>query len=303
MNVNIRRIKAFIMVATTHNVTEAARRMNMTAPAITKGVRELEQALGAALFQRTSQGMQLTAEGKAFYLHSKRALRELEDGQRAVSDLRGGVGGKVAVAAQSDVLNFMLPTAVAQVLKRVPDLELEFAGGDFDNLVHSTRVGDLDLFVGLVPEAGHVDGLTVEVLYEDELSIVVRADHPLLQKKRLTLKELTNQSWIRPTESLTMEHLLKDSFDSDSIPYPKRWIMVRPLGAMRTILYNTDFLAAVSRMRVHEELGAGLLKILPVELPNTRHQVAIFSRGDEYLSRWARQVVIALRRIKRGANP
>lgn len=297
MSINLRRLRAFVTVAATRSVTEAARELHMSPPAVTKSVRELERALAAPLFQRTASGMQLTAVGEAFRLHAERALGAVEQGREEVASLLGGTGGRVAVGATPEAANLVLPMALGRLIKRNASIDVSMRGGTFEELARDTRAGVLDFFVAVLPPEGAPAGLTAEPLYEDELILVAGPRHPFTRRSRLEPSELAKSRWIDATGDGALQQMMRRSLADAGLEPPAGAVVVQQLGAMRAVLQETELVAVVTRMRVRVELEAGLLAVLPVPLPYTRHQVAAFQREPVYLSPWCRELLVLTRRV------
>jgi len=297
MSVNLRRLKAFVTVAHTRSVTEAARELHLTPPAVTKGVRELETELAVELFRRTSSGMLLTPAGEVFHLHAERALSEVERGREEVRLLMGGVGGRVSIGATSEAAINVLPIALGRLIERRPQIEVSMAGGTFDSLSRAVRAGELDFFLGVAPAAGASANLATESLYSDELQVVARPDHPLASLPSLGLGDLGAYRWIQSSSDGPLTHLLRASFADVGVPFPENSIVIEPLSSMRAILRRTDLVAAATSVRVREELALGQLVALPIPLPKTRHIVSIVRRDETYMSGWAKELISLLKRV------
>jgi len=297
MSVNLRRLRAFVTVAHTRSVTEAARELHLTPPAVTKGVRELESELAVELFRRTSSGMLLTPAGEVFHLHAERALSEIEHGREEVRLLMGGVGGRVAIGATSEAAINVLPIALGRLIERRPQIEVSMAGGTFESLARGVRTGELDFFLGVAPVEGAGGNLTSEPLYSDELQVVARPGHPLASRDALGLADLAGYRWIQSTSDGPLTHLLRNSFAHAVVAFPENSIVIEPLSSMRAILRRTDLVAAATSVRVLEELELGQLIALPIPLPQTRHVVSIVRRDEAYLSAWAKELIALLKRI------
>jgi DNA-binding transcriptional LysR family regulator len=295
MSINLRRLRAFVTIAEMRSVTEAARKLNMTPPAVTKSLRELETTLSIELFHRTSSGMLLTAAGETFLLHAERALSEIERGREEVAMLTGGVGGRVAIGATAEASILVLPTALGRLIERRPQIEISMRGGTFENLIREVRMSALDLFLGVAPPGGVSADLVSDPLYADELRVVVRPGHPLASREKLSLNDLSGLRWIQSASHGRLAQLMRSSFEEAGVPFPENTIIVEPLSSMRGMLQNTDLLAAVTSVRMRDELELGQLVELPVTLPNTRHIVSIIRRDEVYLSSWAKQLITLLR--------
>ncbi len=296
MTINLRRLRAFVTVAQTRSVTEAARQMHMTPPAVTKSVRELEDTLSVELFQRTSSGMLLTPVGESFHLYAERALSEIERGREEVRLLTGGVGGRVALGATSEAAIYVLPLAMGRLIERRPQIRISMAGGTFESLAREVRTGALDFFLGIAPLEGVSGNLALDPIYVDELQVVARPGHPLAACTALGLDDLKNFRWIQSSNHGPVDHLLRKSFEEAGVAFPEDTIVIEPLSSMRAILQHTDLVAAATSVRVREELELGQLVRLPVALSKTRHVVSVVRRDEAYLSVWAKELIALLKR-------
>lgn len=299
MSVNIRRLRVFATIAKTRSVTGAARQLNMTPPAVTKSLRELETTLTAELFHRSSSGMILTPCGETFLLHAERALSEIDHAQQAVAMMIGGEGGRIAIGATAEAAILVLPTALGKVIERRRQIEVSLRGGTFESLSRDVRGGSLDFFLGVAPGEGVNADLAVEPLYTDELQIVARPGHPLAARTGLTLADLAEHRWILSTSDGPLTGLLRESFAAEKVAFPTNPIVIEPLSSMRGLLQSTDLVAAVTRVRLREELELGQLIALPVKLANTCHVVSIVRRDEPYITSWAKELIVMLRHVAR----
>lgn len=301
LQVSLHRLAAFIAVADAGAISRAARDMGLTAPALTKSVRELERALGAELFYRTSTGMMLTPAGELFYARAKVALAEIALGATEVAEMNGGPAPRVVVGALPDALNPVLPEAVARRIgaARRGDAGITLRGGWFDQLSEQTRVGDVDFFVSAVPEGAMPDGLAMEVLYHDDLVVVARLGHPLAERAALTLADLTAFHWVVPTKGTALDQLLRKAFRAEGLSALDSWSEVNPIGSLRAVVSQSDVVVATGRLRVRDELSRGLFRELPLRLPAAHHAVGVFYRSHGALSRPARQLLATLRDVSR----
>lgn len=190
----------------------------------------------------------------------------------------------------------VLPHALGQMIERRKQIEVSFAGGTYEGLAREVRSGELDFFLGVIPEDGVSADLVVEPLYSDALHIVARPDHPLATRENLKLSDLTDYRWVLSTVDGPLTRLMRRSFDQIGVPFPANPVIVEPLSSVRALLLSTDLLTAVPQVRAREELQLGQLIQLPVELPSTSHIVYIVRRSEPYQSVWAKELIKLLRR-------
>lgn len=294
MSINMRRLHAFVTIAEHRSVSGAARRLNMTPPAVTKSLKELETSLAVELFHRTSAGMIPTAAGEAFLLHATRALREIERGKHEVSLVVGGEGGRIAIGATAEAAMLVLPKALGMLIERRRHIEASLVGGTYESLTRAVRSSALDFFLGVAPEEDLSGDLSIEPLFEDELHVVARPGHPLAERRTLTIAELADYRWAISTSDGPPTRLLRASFAESGVPFPENAVVVEPLSSLRGLLQSTDLIAAVTQIRLREELELAQLVKLPAALPGTRHIVSIVRRAEPYQSLWARELTSLL---------
>jgi LysR family transcriptional regulator of gallate degradation len=295
---NLRRIRAFIAVAEFKSVSEAARRLNMTPPAISKSLRELEQSLDATLLSRTQKGMFLTAAGEAFLVRAKLAVSELEQGAEEIAMLKGSADYRLIVGALPNGSQPIVPIAVANLLKKRPAMRVSIRGGSYDLLETAVRAGELELVVGSLREGMEREGLVTEVLFHDELAIIARPDHPLSRRKKIPTNMLAGHRWLLPDLESGLRERVEGAFARAGLKRSIDWLEVTPLGAMRTILRETDYLAVTTRMRVLDELDLGLLAELAVSVPGFAEPIAVVHRPTTTMSR---DGILLLEEIRRTA--
>jgi LysR family transcriptional regulator of gallate degradation len=127
-------------------------------------------------------------------------------------------------------------------------------------------------------------GLAVESLFHEQLSVVVRASHPLTSRGRLELTDLLGEKWIAPRINAVGRPLFEAVFRQLGLEPPEPSVETGDLSTLRQLLACSDMLAAISPSQVMIELRAGLLRVLPVALPGTLREVGLILRDGAMLS-------------------
>ena len=156
------------------------------------------RTLGLALFERTNRGLEPTAYGEIFARHAKIVLAQLRHAAEELESLRVGYSGKVTVGTLLAASASILPDAIALLKKERPEVAISVVVGTYDILVPSLLVGDLDMVLGRLPEQGRSRALVYEEFYAEPVCLVTRRGHPLTRKRRLGLRDLSNEAWLLP---------------------------------------------------------------------------------------------------------
>jgi DNA-binding transcriptional LysR family regulator len=276
----IERVRTFLEIARTGSVTRAAHALGLSQPALTERLRALERELGADLFVRTRRGVRLSDAGRALLPHAERALGAIDDGRRAVDQMRRGEIGRLAVGAAPAVSTYALPGALRRFQQAHPNVHLSVRTG------HSEEILDLvlrhEVEVGLVREIRHPD-IEVIPLYEDELVLVVEPSHPFAARGRIRLSELGGEHLVTFDRASSYNELTQALFREAGVA-PRGVIELDNVeGAKRCVLKGLG-VALLPRQAVRAELASRRLRAVAIAgaRPIRRRIVAIRRRdaGD-----------------------
>jgi LysR family carnitine catabolism transcriptional activator len=188
--ISLRQLRFFVTLAQTGHFSRAADEMAISQPALSAGIRQIESHLGLRLFDRTTHRVALTEAGTALLPHAQRLLTTADN---AFIDMR-----EVASRETSTVRIGAIPSAMAAVAGVLSDLAGEMPtvsshlhDGKSDDLIKGLRKGAYDMVV-TVP-AGPEPDLGAMPLFDDEMLLVARTDHPLAARDRLAWRALVGQ--------------------------------------------------------------------------------------------------------------
>jgi LysR family transcriptional regulator of gallate degradation len=279
-----RRVRAFVALTEQHYMPSVAESLGITQPAVSIAVRQLEDSIGVALFERTAQGMMPTPAGAALALRLKRALAEIRHAVADIASLRGITQGTVTVGALPLGRTRLLPESIAGVVAKYPGLRVATMEGSFEALAASLRAGDLDFILGALRPTEYASDLEGEPLADDELAIVSRRGHPWANRKRIHPRDLARARWVLSRVNTPNRMLFERALTKRGLPPPDVVVETSDLAVLRGVLLNSDLLTAISPRQLSYELGAGLLTVLPIPLADTRRVIGITRRTDSLAS-------------------
>jgi DNA-binding transcriptional LysR family regulator len=234
-------IEAFIEIARLGNMRRAARTLSLSQPALTARIQALEEELTAPLFQRTHTGMVLTPAGRAFLPHAERAFEAIRSGGSLVRELEHGVVGELALAVAPAVSAYVLPEILVRFTERHPDVRLRVRTGHSEAILDLVDRGEVEL--GIVRQL-HDPRFSSRPLYEDELVLVARPDHPFAVAGRVDVSEIKHAQLIL--------------FDRTSSYYDLTNALFRAAGVVPRGVTEVDNIEGAKRM-VERGLGVALL--------------------------------------------
>lgn len=290
----LRQLRLLTAVADEGTVLKGAQALNIAQPAATKTIKELEEALGVQLFERSSRGMTPTDSGEVMIKHAKLILAQLRHASEELQSLGEGLSGRVYVGTLLAASPTLLPRAMTLLRQRRPGIAVTVTEGTIDRLMSGLRTGDIDIVLGRLPEYREREGLEQEVLYLDSISIVASKDHPLANKRNLELADLVDQAWIMPPPQTSLRRQLDYAFRREDIDPPAHVVESVSILANHSLLVNSDMIAAMPHQVALTQHG---LTILPVKVEAASSRIGATTRTTTALSAAAHYFLNIVREV------
>ena len=262
------------------NFTHAARASGVSQPTMHRAARTLEQTLGATLFEKTSYGVVPTREAEKLSRRAHRAFVEISQAQADIDALRGRESGSTVVGAMPLARSFLLPSALIRFTTEHAEHAVAIMEGTYEHLLAALQSGQADFLIGALRDLRVSAGILQEHLFDDPLSIVVRARHPLAKRRKLTATDLSSYPWIAPRATSPLHVHFDALFNDVGIEPPRNFIECNSLGAARALLMEGDHMMLSSTNQVHYELQAGMLVCLPHPAGKVVRSIGLTVRDD-----------------------
>jgi len=281
------------------SIMQAAQAANLTQPAASKLLGELEHALGVPLFERLPRGVEPTWYGKVLIRRAGASLAEMDAAYQEVMELMSGLRGRVAVGAILTPSTTLVPDAVRMLKERHARLNVSVEVDSSKRLVECLRSGDLDIVIGRVIDPAIAEELHFEPITDEPHCLVVRAGHPLLGPNPVTLAELARQTWIVPPNGSIVRDRITALFMSQGVEQPGETVTTMAVPVITTLLMGSDMVAPMSTEMIRPYLESGMLAVLPYELNLRMDVYGIVTRRNHHLSPAAEATLLALREAAR----
>jgi len=274
-----RNLQLLVTLDDFRHLGRAAASINVTQPAVSKALAELERGLGMKLFERTARGVHPTIYGECLIRYARTTLSELAHVRDELQGLASGSSGNIRVGVLATAALALLPAGLALLKSRYPRMRVLAREGTMETLLPELWLGNLDLIVGRLPDDRIKHGLSEKMLMEEGVRLVAGRHHPLAWRRRLRWTDLVEYPWVFPPVNTLLRGPLERAFEHHGIPIPENRIETLSVHVIRGYLQYTDAIAALSEdvSRYYESLG--LLSILPLDLPRLVRPVgAVWSR-------------------------
>lgn len=260
-------LAAFLEVADAASFTRAAERLHLSQPAISKRLKSLEDQIGAPLFDRIGRRVQLTAAGGALLPYARRALQDIEDGRRALSQLQSRIAGRLSIGTSHHIGLHRLPPVLRSFTQRCPDVDLDIHFMDSEVACEAVLAGKLELGIVTLP-LQPLPQLATRVIWPDPLSVMVAPNHPLLDKRRVRLPDLAQHAAVFPDENTYTRRIVTQALRAHDLEprirlstnYLETLKMLVSIGLGWSVLPDSmldDSIRALPMpaLRMHRELG------------------------------------------------
>lgn len=297
---DLRDLQYFEVMAELEHMGRAAERLHRTQPALSSCVRRLEEACGAALFEKTGRGIRLTAAGQALRRWAQRTRLDVESARREIGDIGRGLVGHVKLGIVPTAAQFLLPPVARDLIAEAPEVTLRTQVALVDALTPLLRAGDIDLMVGT--EGAREAGFASQLLAEDTIVVAAHAGHPVFDKARPTLKDLAPWRWVLQTPGAPTRDWLDQTFDRHNLPRPVVQVESTMLLMLPTLIGETGLLSFISRLHLQAgRSGAGLRE---VEIPaaTMRRRLVATWRDSGYVSPATQRLIALLARHAGGES-
>ena len=210
-------LRAFLLVAESGSFSEAAKKLHLTQPAVSKRVAQLEAQLNVSLFDRIGRRISITEAGEALLPHARAVHLELQAAQQSVRDLAGEVRGRLRLATSHHIGLHRLPPVLSFFSKAYPAVQLDIDFMDSEQAYKLTLQGEIELAVVTLAPSPVINVIT-RPIWLDPLDFMVQEGTQLTQKKTLGLKELSQHPAILPALNTYTGQIVKSLFEQRNLP-------------------------------------------------------------------------------------
>jgi len=290
-----RQLLLIVALAEEGNIHRAAKVLNMTQPAASKLLKDLEDVLEVPLFDRLPRGMRPTWYGETMIRHARVALASLNQAHDELAALKAGRFGQVSVGAITSPGLMLLPPAVVLVKQEQPELRIALEIETSDVLLERLAQGKLDIVVARLFAQHDKSQLRYERLTEEPVCAVARPGHPLAGTASLTLRDVAGAGWIVPPAGSVLRHRFELVFQEVGLAPPVNVIETAALLFTTRMLQQSDMLAVLADDVARYYAAHGILTVLPIAMPCPMDDFGIITRTDRLASPAANVMMRALR--------
>lgn len=293
--IRLRHLHTFVAVAQQGTLGRAAETLNLSQPALSKTLNELEQLTGTRLFERGRLGAQLTLVGKQFLTHAVKVLDALNSAGQALNRKEGLNNDIVRIGALPTAALGILPTVIGQFHKQQKDITLQVATMNNTMLLAGLKSGEIDIGIGRMSDPELMSGLHYELLFLESLKLVVRPGHPLLQET-VTLSRVMEWPVVVSPKGTVPRQNAEALLQSQGCKMPAGCIETLSASLSRQLTVDFDYVWFVPSGAVKDDLRRGVLTALPIATQGAGEPIGILTRVDATLTPGTQTLLSAIRK-------
>ncbi|MEQ0368571.1 LysR substrate-binding domain-containing protein [Klebsiella sp. JB_Kp042] len=293
--IRLRHLHTFVAVAQQGTLGRAAETLNLSQPALSKTLNELEQLTGTRLFERGRLGAQLTLVGEQFLTHAVKVLDALNSAGQALNRKEGLNNDIVRIGALPTAALGILPTVIGQFHKQQKDITLQVATMNNTMLLAGLKSGEIDIGIGRMSDPELMSGLHYELLFLESLKLVVRPGHPLLQET-VTLSRVMEWPVVVSPKGTVPRQNAEALLQSQGCKMPAGCIETQSASLSRQLTVDFDYVWFVPSGAVKDDLRRGVLTALPIATQGAGEPIGILTRVDATLTPGTHTLLSAIRK-------
>lgn len=287
-NLRFRHFQLIDLLVRLGTVRKAAQAMNLTQPAASLMVRDLETAFGVPLFERSPKGMVATAHGRAILDRARTMVGELRLAAAQTGEAAGDATQMLCVGALPRVMLDLMPRVVRKAHDSWPELRLRFVEGVASQLLPALRSGKVDCIVARLthevisstdPEEFHQ-----QKLYAEGMSFVCGQNHPCARKRRLDIGDLAAADWVLPPPETEARQVFTNTFLGAGLAPPAPRIESLSVVSSMSLVQQAPYLTVAPAAVAREWQRLGLLRVLPVAVDMSLSPIAFLCRRSNRTS-------------------
>lgn len=219
----------FKEVAERKNFSRAAEALHMSQPAVSQYIASLEKELGVRLLERSNKFVELNKAGELVYQYAQEILRNYNQMQILVSDLKNDPSGELKIGASYTIGEYVLPRLLAKLQENYPNIIPAVSIGNTDDI--GAKLVQHEIDIGLIEGNFTHHQVSIEQFATDEMYIIAGVGQSFKEEACISIKDLENETWIIREEGSGTRKMLEEFFQRSNFE-PKR---ILTFGSTQTI--------------------------------------------------------------------
>ncbi len=245
----LRQIRYFLQIAETSSFSEASRQLCVSQSTVSQQIKQLEDELGAELFVRDSHNVKLSDYGAQFLPYAKNIAEDVRSGVARIKDVSGLSVGTINIGATYTFCP-LLGKTIEEFMKEHKGISIKLTCASMEELMQMLEDGELDTVLSYRPSR-HFDNIESHILFNSNLCVIARRDHPLAGKDKVRLVDLEKFPMALPSRGLQARNEFDRLLFGQNYRFDVR-LEVNDLNMLLDLVSRTDMITFLSAATVKD---------------------------------------------------
>nr|WP_122013670.1 LysR family transcriptional regulator [Maliibacterium massiliense] len=259
-----RRIYTLLALVQSGSYTKTAQMLNMTQPAVSHQVKQLEQDYNIKLFYSDKKELKLTAEGAILIKYARRAVAIAHSAQQAIEDNKRSVE-RFSIGITPTATEYLLPQVMAMYCNEHPRTHINIATDSINNIYNRMKAYELDLAIveGVIPDANY----TSVLLDTDYMCLAVSPRHRFAKRKSVSMEEMKHERFILRSAGAGTRELFEDYLKrhGDTLDNFNIIIEIDNVTTIKELVTLDLGITIIAHSACREDEQTGRLAVVPIE--------------------------------------
>jgi DNA-binding transcriptional LysR family regulator len=280
--IKLRDLHVLHAVAQAGSMTKAAGQLAISVPVVSKAIAELEHTIGVPLLDRSPQGVEPTAYGRALLRRGIAAFDELRQGVKDIEFLADPTLGEVRVASTAPLAASFVSGVIDRLSRRYPRIVFYPTAADTSIMCRQLAERNVDLLIGRRFGPLAHEQLNFESLYDNPYVVMAGAKNPWVQRRKVVLADLMDEPWVLPSPDSSVGSFFREAFRAKDLDFPHAAVVAFAYEV--SLLATNRYLTILPESVLRFPATHPLIKKVPVELPLRPMPIGIVTLKNRTLS-------------------
>ncbi len=262
-------VKVLRAISEFSSIELAANSLKLSRPAVQRIARDLEIGLGIQLFERTPRGVCASSLGSKISQCFQRACFELSTALDEIALLQLRFSMQLFIGAQPLCSTSLLAASINDLLRTYPQTHIRIIEGSYQYLLNELQNGRIDLMFGALKRPDNLDKIREIPMFQEPYCVAARVDHPLMKKKKVTLRDIAACDWVLSGPSTQRRRTFEQMFQTSPVK-PTTQIEATSVSAQIAFLASSNRLALLTPLELEFDPHMGKIGKLDYDTGITR---------------------------------
>ncbi|MBY3174633.1 LysR family transcriptional regulator [Rhizobium leguminosarum] len=262
-------LRMIVAIEDSGQISAAADVLNISQPAASRMLSEMESITKTSLYERVARGVVLTTFGAALARRARKILLELREASREIGELKSGKGGSVFIGAVTAPAMSLVVPAINKVRKAYPGIEINIQVETSNVLARELLAARHDFIIGRIPDDLNPRLFEVTEIGIERACLIVRSSHPLMKQKTSSLADVRDYDWVFQPPGTLLRRTIEDVFLSRGVALPENIVNTSSLLLTCAVICETDAIAPVAvdvaQFLASQGSNASDVRMLPID--------------------------------------